>query len=203
MHNIPDGILVLQSPYTAYFGRICIVHPPDGVHTPYYPVKVFQGNPDYSKEVFQSTRDYSKELFQSTPDYSKKVIKSSPDYSARGGPSSHCPCRILRRRCAARRPWRRAGGPDDPLLVADRRLAARHHRPPLSPRRFLARGGLLSADLHTPRHRGFPARRRLVRVPLGPALPCRRRRHRPGSSGAGRAPPSPPPTITFSLVGGS
>ena len=69
--------------------------------------------------------------------------------------------------------------------------------------RLCPRGGLLSADLHTPRHRGFPARRRLVRVPLGPALPCRRRRHRPGSSGAGRAPPSPPPTITFSLVGGS
>ena len=44
---------------------------------------------------------------------------------------------------------------------------------------------------------------RLVRVPLGPAIPCRRRRHRPGPSGAGRAPPSQPPTITFSLVGGS
>jgi hypothetical protein len=92
-----------------------------------------------------------------------------------------------------------AGGPRAPLLVALRRVAARHGRSPLPPRRLLARRGLLAADLGAARHGGLAARRRLLRPALGPLVPRRRRRGRTPPP----VPPRPgPPTLTFSLVGG-
>ena len=52
--------------------------------------------------------------------------------------------RIRGRGGAARRPGHGARGPDPALLVARRRLAARHRRSALPARRLLARGGLSS-----------------------------------------------------------
>ena len=105
--------------------------------------------------------------------------------------------RLQGRGGAARRPGRCAGGQDCALLVARRRLAARHRRPPLPARRLLACGGLQPADVGAARQGGHAPRRRLLRLPMGASLAG------PGG-GCGPGPSTPGlPTLSLSLVGGS
>ena len=55
-----------------------------------------------------------------------------PPFAGAAGAPAAAAGRLHGGRGAARRPGRGAGGPDAALLVADRRLAARHRRAPLS-----------------------------------------------------------------------
>ena len=113
----------------------------------------------------------------------------------------HGPCTTGRHSCGARRQ-------DHPLLVARGQVAARHRRPPLPAWRVLARGGVHPAGVGATLHGRHAVRRRLLRRPLGAALPgstgWRRGRplHRLGSSGPQlwQAPPDPDFQIGLWLV---
>ena len=105
--------------------------------------------------------------------------------------------RIHGRRGAARRPGCGAGWADAALLVAGRRLAARHRHAPLHARRVLARRCLHPADVGAARHGGHAARPCLLRHPLGASLSSPCRSGDPGPS------PSGPPAQSLGLVCGS